>query len=153
MLIRAYLIFLLFALIMACQSDSTKDDNRTVFHYNQHKNITSLDPAFARAQNNIWAIDHLYNGLVQLDDSLNVKPAIASSWELSEDGLIYTFVLRKDVYFHENNCFKDIKSRLVTANDIKYSFNRLLDEKVNSPGSWVFKGKVAETDPFIAVAP
>ena len=150
--IRAFLILFLIALITACGPDINKDENRTVFHYNQHKNITSLDPAFARAQNNIWAIDHLYNGLVQLDDSLNVRPAIAASWDLSEDGLTYTFILRKDVYFHKNKCFKDNETRVVTAEDVKYSFNRLLDEKVNSPGSWMFKGKVVEQNPFIAVS-
>jgi len=147
---RFFLIISFFFFLIACQLSSTKDDNRTVFHYNQHKNITSLDPAFARAQNNIWAIDHLYNGLVQLDDSLNVIPAIAADWEVSENGLTYTFALRNDVFFHSNKCFEDSESRVVTADDIKYSFNRLLDDKVNSPGSWVFKGKVAEEDPFLA---
>ena len=150
---RFCLIFILLLFLVACQSRQKTDDTRTVFHYNQHKNITSLDPAFARAQNNIWAIDHLYNGLVQLDDSLNVRPAIASSWQVSQDGLTYTFALRDDVYFHKDPCFKNNESRVVTAQDVKYSFNRLLHEKVNSPGSWVFRGKVAEEDPFVVLAP
>ena len=153
MQLRFCLIFILSVSFNACQSDKKTDDSRTVFHYNQHKNITSLDPAFARSQNNIWAIDHLYNGLVQLDDSLNVQPAIASSWQVSQDGLTYTFALRKDVYFHQNDCFETVDNRVVTAEDIKYSFNRLLDGKVNSPGSWVFKGKVSEEEPFQALAP
>ncbi len=143
---------MLFSLLFSCQPGEKTRDTRTVFHYNQHKNITSLDPAFARAQNNIWAIDHLYNGLVQLDDSLNVRPAIASDWKVSEDGLTYTFIIRNDVFFHNNKCFKNNDNRVVTANDVKYSFNRLLDSKVNSPGSWVFKGKVLEDDPFLAPA-
>ncbi len=150
---RFCLIYILFLFFTACQSSQKTDDSRTVFHYNQHKNITSLDPAFARAQNNIWAIDHLYNGLVQLDDSLNVRPAIARSWQVSQDGLTYTFALRKDVYFHRDPCFEDKENRVVTAEDVKYSFNRLLDKKVNSPGSWVFKGKVVEENPFHAPAP
>ena len=147
------LIYILLLCFVACHSGPKSNDTRTVFHYNQHKNITSLDPAFARAQNNIWAIDHLYNGLVELDDSLNVQPAIASSWQVSPDGLTYSFTLRKDVSFHEDPCFKNNEKRVVTAQDVKYSFNRLLDKKVNSPGSWVFKGKVAEEDPFLVLAP
>jgi len=152
MLFRFSLIISFFFSLFACQSNIATDDNRTVFHYNQHKNITSLDPAFARAQNNIWAIDHLYNGLVQLDDSLNVLPAIAANWEVSKDGLTYTFALRNDVFFHKDKCFENNESRVVTAEDVKYSFNRLLDDKVNSPGSWVFKGRVAEVDPFLSPA-
>lgn len=144
-----YCIFYL--LLISCHQTTQSTDSRTVFHYNQHKNITSLDPAFARSQNNIWAIDHLYNGLVQLDDSLNVRPAIAESWEISEDGLTYIFKLREDIYFHENECFGSKAARQVTAADVKYSFNRLLDPAINSPGSWVFKGKVAAADPFTAV--
>ena len=62
-------------------------------------NITSLDPAFAKDQRNIWAVNQLYNGLVQLDDSLQVKPSIAKNWDISEDGKVYTFSLRDDCLF------------------------------------------------------
>src|SRR5579863_221070 len=67
------------------------------FRYNQSSGIASLDPAFAKDQSVIWACNQIYNSLVQLDDSLNVKPCIARSWEISEDGKTYTFHLRSDV--------------------------------------------------------
>lgn len=139
---------ILSVLQISCNNGKTPQDNRTVFHYNQHKNITSLDPAFARAQNNIWAVDHLYNGLVELDDSLNIKPAIAKSWTISADGLTYRFQLRDDVFFHKNQCFAPKETRKVIASDVEYSLSRLLDPKVNSPGSWVLNGEVDSIKPF-----
>ena len=146
-----YCLFVTF-LFSCSDSDTTKKTKSDqIFHYNQINSITSLDPAFAKSQNNIWAVDHLYNGLVQLDDQLNVKPAIAKSWEISEDGKIYTFKLRDDVYFHDDDAFDSGKGRKVVAADFVYSFNRIIDDKTASPGSWIFKGKITEENPFVAV--
>lgn len=122
-----------------------------VFRYNQPNAITSLDPAFAKSQTNIWAIDHIYNGLVQLDDSLNVAPGIAKSWTIDPTGTIYTFILRNDVFFQDNKAFPDGKGRKATASDFVYSFNRIIDKKISSPGSWIFNGKVDTITPFKAL--
>ena len=71
----------LFALLAISISSCTKRkslyNNSQVFRYNEHSNISSLDPAFAKQLSNIWAVNQLFNGLVQLDDSLHVKPDIA----------------------------------------------------------------------------
>ncbi|MEM9821394.1 MAG: ABC transporter substrate-binding protein [Bacteroidota bacterium] len=146
-------VCLVFTVLWACGDQTTPADGkkRQVFHYNQPNNITSLDPAFARSQNNIWAVDHMYNGLVQLDDALNVKPAIAERWEISADGRLYTFTLRDDVFFHDSECFPNQKGRKVVAADVVYSFQRILNEKVGSPGTWIFRGKIAEENPFEAI--
>jgi peptide/nickel transport system substrate-binding protein len=65
-------------------------------------------------------------------------PDIAASWTVSEDALTYSFNLRKDVRFHKHGQFKTAdSSRYVVAKDFTYSFDRLTDPKVASPGSWV----------------
>lgn len=134
-------------LFMACKDGSKEKYN--VFRYNQINHITSLDPAFAKSQNNIWATHHLFDGLVRLDDELNVQPSIAKSWSISGDGLLYTFLLRNDVHFHDEDCVSE--GRVVNARDVVYSLSRLLDEKVNSPGSWLFSDKVDGSEAFKAV--
>ncbi|MEO1628419.1 MAG: ABC transporter substrate-binding protein [Bacteroidota bacterium] len=145
-------LLLLFALLLyACTDDAPSGPKPKVFHYNQPNNITSLDPAFAKSQNNIWAVDHLYNGLVQLDEGLNVQPCLAKSWDISEDGTRYTFQLRTDVQFHDNEVFPDGKGRLMTAEDVVYSLGRIIDTTVNSPGSWLFRGKIERDSPFVAL--
>ncbi|MFM7017170.1 MAG: ABC transporter substrate-binding protein, partial [Bacteroidota bacterium] len=110
--------------------------NKTVFRYNESYGITSLDPAFASNQANIWACNQLYNGLVSLSDSLTVEPCIAKKWIVSEDGKIYTFTLRNDVFFHQDKSI--LHARKVVANDFLYSFQRIIDPAVASPGSWIF---------------
>jgi oligopeptide transport system substrate-binding protein len=128
--------FLLIAL--GCSRGPGSDGNKTVFRYNEAAGITSLDPAYARDQANIWATHQIYNGLVQLGDHLEILPCIARSWTISPDGKIYTFRLRKDVYFHDSPVFPGNKGRRVAASDVLYSFSRIVDPKVASPGSWIF---------------
>ena len=108
-----------------------------VFRYNEHSNISSLDPAFARNPQNIWPANQLFNGLVQLDDQLNIQPDIAKGWEIIDSILTYRFFLRDDVYYHKDPVFGTDSTRRVTAGDFVYSFDRLLDPNVASPGSWV----------------
>ncbi|WP_299158124.1 ABC transporter substrate-binding protein [uncultured Tenacibaculum sp.] len=123
----------------SCAKKESKYSDTQVFRYNEHSNITSLDPAFAKDQRNIWAVNQLYNGLVELDDSLHVKPAIAKSWTISEDGKTYKFTLRDNVQFHKHQLFGKDSTRTVNASDFEYSFNRLLDKNVVSPGGWVLQ--------------
>ena len=92
-------LFLFYLFLTGCGDTPELRDDRTVFRYNESKGITSLDPAFARNQTNIWPVSQLFNGLVQLDDDLLVRPCIAKGWEVNDDGTLYTFYLRTDVLF------------------------------------------------------
>lgn len=74
-IISFILIFILIFSI-GC-SNNLKLDEKQIFRYNEHSNISSLDPVFASTLRNIWPINQLFNGLVQLDDSLNIKPDLA----------------------------------------------------------------------------
>jgi len=119
-------------------------DERRVFRYNQPEALTSLDPAFARNQANSWAVAQLYNGLLALDSTLQPAPALARRYQISPDGLTYTFVLRRGVRFQASEAFAGGRGRAVVAQDFVYSFRRLLDAKTASPGGWIFRGKVLE---------
>ncbi len=136
-LIGIGIFFLLF--MNSCSEESTAFTDKDVFRYNEYANIQTLDPAFAKNNAIIWATNQLFEGLVQLDDALEVQAAIASSWEISEDAKQYTFNLRKDVYFHEHSLFGATKTRLVTAEDFVYSFDRLKDPKLAASGVWVLQ--------------
>lgn len=118
---------------ISCSSnDPNRKETRTVFKYNEMGGITSLDPAKASTFENIWGVNQLFNGLVEMSDSLSVEPSIAKTWEISPDGLTYTFNLRTDVFFHDNENFEGGKGRKVTAGDFVFSFNRLLDGKISN---------------------
>jgi len=74
---NSYALFFGVFVLFSCQ-ENTKN-TASVFRYNEHKNIGSLDPAFAKDNADIWAINQLFNGLVQMDEALNVQPCIAKS--------------------------------------------------------------------------
>jgi peptide/nickel transport system substrate-binding protein len=138
-------LFLLLAtyFLSSCNTKETSIDENTVFRYNEHANVTTLDPAFAKDQRNIWVCNQLYNGLVKLDNDLNIAPDIATSWHVSDDALTYTFQLNKNVWFHKNAAFTasldqvEIKSRTVVAQDFKYALERLKEPELAAPGLWV----------------
>ncbi|MCX6353055.1 MAG: ABC transporter substrate-binding protein [Bacteroidetes bacterium] len=143
-----FFFFPILLTVFGCGGDKNKVDG--FFNFNLYSGITSLDPAFARTQSNIWVINQLYNGLVQMDDSLNTQACIAKSWRLSEDGKTYTFTLRGDVFFHDDKCFNG-KPRSVTATDFVFSFDRIRDGKTASPGAWIFNERVKQDSGFVAL--
>ncbi len=132
-------LILLLTTVVSCTEKPHKFDDSQVFRYNQHANINTLDPAFSKDLRTIWATSQLFNGLVQLDSKLKVQPDIAKNWKVSEDGRYYEFTLRDDVRFHKHSLFGQDSTRKVVAKDFEYSFYRLLDPKVGSPGKWVLE--------------
>src|ERR1700712_4769084 len=104
----------LLLLFISC-TPNPSSTKKTIFNINLEEGLSSFDPAFARNQNTIWMVNQVYNGLVQIDDSLKTRPCIAKSWEISPNELLYTFHLRDDVYFHNDPLFKSGKGRKVVA--------------------------------------
>ena len=139
---RCIYIFFVSCCFFTCSNTNKNYNEKLVFRYNEHKNISSLDPAFAKDNANIWAVNQLFNGLVQMDNKLHVIPAIAKNWTISTDALVYNFNLKKNVFYHKHEAFGKDSTRQVIAKDFEYSFNRLIDKQTASPGSWVLN-KVA----------
>ncbi len=144
-------IFCFCCIIILFSCKSNRDSDKKVFNINLDQNLTSLDPAFARNQNAVWMINQIFNGLVQVDKDLNTIPCIAKSWQISNDGLTYTFNLRNDVFFQDDPLFENGKGRKVVAADFAYSFYRLIDPKVASSGGWIFSDKVKDRSSFSAL--
>ena len=134
---KYFITFLFIILIFSCKENKDHSD-RTIFRYNESKGIATLDPAFTKSQVLIWPTNQLYNGLVQMDNNLNIKPSIAKEWEISDNGKTYTFTLRNDVYFHDHKNFPNGKGRKVIAKDFEYSLKRIINPKTASPGAWIF---------------
>ncbi|MDO5510923.1 MAG: ABC transporter substrate-binding protein [Weeksellaceae bacterium] len=122
--------------IFSCSQAPEIDDSK-VFRLNRYENVSSLDPAFARSKSNNWMSNLMYGGLVKFNDSLEIIPEIAQSWDISEDGKTYTFHLRDDIYFHRHALFGKDSTRKVEAQDFVFSFNRLTDPAVGSSGGFV----------------
>ncbi|GAA2726744.1 ABC transporter substrate-binding protein [Cellulomonas aerilata] len=87
-----------------------------------------LDPNKTSSYFSFQVLENVFDTLVEPDENLDMQPALAESWETSDDGLTWTFHLRDDVTFHDGSEF--------TADDVVYSFDRIVDEEL-SP-SWRF---------------
>ena len=142
----------LLVLLSACRSPSSRDGSagKKVFYYNESDGIATLDPAFAKNKSIMWVAHQLYNTLVETDKDLRIVPALARSWDVSADRSTWTFHLRTDVFFHDDPAFPGGKGRRLTAADVVYSFNRLLDKNTASSGAWIFHDRIDTGAAFLA---
>ena len=84
-----------------------------------------LDPHLATASISFQMILNMFEGLVRPTTEGLIEPAIAEEYDVSEDGLTYTFTLRDNVYFHNGDP--------VTIEDVKYTFDRLMGTASGKP--------------------
>lgn len=87
--------------------------------------IGNLDPHLATSFSSFRVIEVMYEGLLRYDEDGALEPALAADWEISEDGKTYTFHIRKGVKFHDGT--------ELTAEDVKASFERIMDPELGSP--------------------
>ena len=103
----------------------------------------------------MWPVHQLFNTLVENDGDTRTRGSLAKSWDISTDRLEYIFHLRTDVFFHDNPAFGGTfttgKGRKMIASDVEYSFKRILDPKIASPGFYIFNNVVDSIDGFKAI--
>jgi oligopeptide transport system substrate-binding protein len=102
-----------------------------------------LDPVLISSKHADDIASQIYDKLIDLNDRLELVPELARRLpEISNDGRIYRFVLRDDVFFHDDSAFAGGKGRRITAHDMKYSLTRCCDPRTKSVATWAFNGKV-----------
>ncbi len=106
--------------------------------------LATLDPAQVMTgdQASLDAIEMLYTGLVQLNDSLQIVPQMAESWDVSSDGLTYTFHLRSHLKFSDGTP--------LTSADVAYSLDRALQPTTKSPVAPIYLGLIKDSDKLLA---
>lgn len=92
-------------------------------------NPSNLDPQMAQDSSSLSIIKNIFEGLIELDENGAYRCAAAESYTISEDGLTYTFKLRKGIKWSSPTGFSDE----LTAEDFVYSFRRLFDPATLSP--------------------
>ncbi len=109
------------------------EEEEKIFIIARSTDANTLDSGYGYAEGEMDPIFHIYDGLVHYKNSeLEVEPALATSWDVSEDGLTWTFNLRKGVKFHDGTDFN--------AEAVVFSFMRLVDEEhpYYGLGSWSY---------------
>lgn len=144
MLFTTFLLIFLLVLFIFSYPASGLDRSRPryggVFRVKSFTDVfrPDLDPASANSY--IFVSEQIYDGLVKVDKNLNIVPSLAEYWEISPDRTEYTFRLRKDVRFHHGRAF--------SAEDVKFSLERLLDKKTKSPYYEFFLPRVVGAEEF-----
>lgn len=137
---KRILIFLVLALIfLSCSKQQTSDK---IFRYNESQGIENLDPVMSSNYQSIWPLQQSLEGLMEYSKDMSLQDNIAKSHSISADGLTYTFILNKNIFFHDDDCFFSKKGRAVTAADFKYCFERVCDPRAKTRGSWLFRDRV-----------
>lgn len=121
------------------ESSTKAAQDEGTFRLNLSAQVSSLDPAFADNQANTWATVQLFNGLLRYGNDGQLQGDVARRWSSSDDGITHTFFLRNDAWFHADPAFAD-SSRVAVADDVVFSFRRLLDPALGADGFWVFNG-------------
>jgi len=111
--------------------------------YIESQEVTVIDPALHTDESSLHAVLNIYDPLVYpkvQEGLMEPGPHLAESWSVSDDGTVYTFVLRDDVVFHDGS--------LMNADDVVYSMRRLL--AIQKGFSWLFSG-VLEPENVVAL--
>ena len=118
-------------IMLAAAACHRTDDGRLAgyLYLRLNNDPTTLDPALVTDVQGGTISAKLFNGLVRFNENLDIVPDLARSWKLSEDQRTYTFRLRMNCAFSNN--------RKITAQDVKYSFERVLHPDTKAPLTWV----------------
>ena len=106
-----------------------------IFRYPIKTSPTTFDPAMVQDGDTIDLLQQVFEGLVQWSPDNKVVPCLATKWDVSKNGLTYTFHLRPNVKFQDG--------APVTASDVLYSMQRALSPKLGSPVALNYLGDIA----------
>lgn len=121
-LITAVMILNVLTIFTGCEED---DGSGHTFKYNLASNPQNLDPQLASDESSIMVIENIMSGLVKKRSDGSIQPDVAKSYTISDDGLVYTFELKDDIYWESA---ADYTEKL-TANDFVFAFQRIYDSE------------------------
>lgn len=129
-----------------------------IVYYGVTSRIRGFDPVTAGDVPSSMAIARIYEGLLQysyLDRPYRLEPCLCEALPaVSEDRLVYTFKIRRNIFFQDDPCFNagGGRGRELTAGDFVYSIKRVADLKNSSSGYWAFHDRIAGLDDFRAAS-
>ena len=115
--------FLIFLFVISCSNSNKKEDGVSIF-INTGPEPNTIDPSINVTSDAVFYLTHTFEGLVEKDDNGKLIPGVAESWEISDDGLTYTFKLRTNTKWTDG--------QIVKANDFVYSWQRVVNPATGS---------------------
>ncbi|OZV12036.1 chemotaxis protein [Tissierella sp. P1] len=106
----------------------TEDFQETVLNISLNSKPLEFNPQLSNDQDSAQVLFNIYGSLLYIGATGEVSPGIAKSWYVEDDGVTWIFSLRRGAKFHNG--------REITANDIKYSYEMMMNPKLQSPNTW-----------------
>ena len=124
-------------------SQAAMQDKEAILIAAQGSEPDQLDPHMTSAYASFQVLENVYDTLVQPAADLSMEPALAESWEISDDNLTWTFTLRDGVTFHNG--------RELVADDVVYSFERIIAEGLNGWRFGAVESVIAPDDSTVVI--
>ena len=133
---KIFILFIAVVLIYSCGTDKPTEGGMRplnggkyaggVLRMNEVEDFRNLYPLDITEVASHHIANQIYEGLVKLSQKdLSVIPCLAESWTKNDNATVWTFKIRKGVKFQNNECFEGEEGREITANDFKWSFDKL----------------------------
>lgn len=119
-------------------SNWSSSADETVIHMALNAGPLDLDPHVANDSDSFPLLQNVHSGLLYTASDGALSPGIAKSWHVADDGVTWIFNLRRGAKFHSG--------REITAEDVKYSYERLLNPSTKSTTTWLFDNVVGAQD-------
>lgn len=124
-----------------------------IFRINESEYIKNLFPHNITDAYSYRVASQIYEGLFKFDpETLEVIKGLVEDYQVDETGTIYTFQLKKGIFYHDNPCFTNSKGREMKANDVKYCFTKLCTKNINNQNFSIFKGILKGADKYYAAS-
>ena len=120
---------------------STNASGEKILRTNNKSEPASLDPALAKGTHESWILQHTFTGLMGYNEDGELVPAVAESYDESDDGLTYTFHLRDDVKWSNGDP--------VTAEDFEYAWKRVIDPELASDYAYQISDYVKGAEEYL----
>lgn len=112
-----------------------------ILRTNNSSEPASLDPALAKGTHESWILQHAFTGLMSYDENGDLAPAMAESYDESDDGLTYTFHIREDAKWSNGDPVK--------ASDFEYAWKRVVDPKLASDYAYQISNYVVGAEEYL----
>jgi len=143
---KSSLLLMMAVMLTGAACTKKVDLTKRVLNVTVSAKVKGFDPVNAGDTYSSGEVARIYEGLLTyhyLKRPYQLIPALAEAMPtVSKDGMVYTFKVKKGIFFHDNKCFKDGKGRELKAADFVYSIQRLADARNTSSGWWLLDGKI-----------
>ena len=104
MYLKRFFLLLIAAVLLSCHQERKKSQD--VLKFNISQGLSSLDPAFAKDLSTTWMVGNVYDCLFTLDENTELKPQLATHYEVNNDATLYTIYMQKGVFFSQKCLFR-----------------------------------------------